>query len=221
VREGVVIFAESQTRGRGRLGRPWLSPPGRGLWLSVLLRPDLRPQEATRLTVATAIATTRAIRRVTGLRAGIKWPNDLLLRGRKVAGILTELAAEQDRVKHIILGIGIDVNQVATEFPAELRSSATSLRIEAGRRLDRAELAVALIQELDNDYARTTGGGFESVADEWAAQCTTLGRQVTIRVGHHRIAGRAESLDAEGALLVRTEHGRLERVTGGDVTLEK
>src|SRR5208283_1926765 len=111
VREGVVVFAESQTKGRGRLGRKWISPVRKGLWFSILLRPDLRPQETTQLTVASATALRRAIKNVTGLTAEIKWPNDLLISGKKVVGILTEMSAEVDRVRHVILGIGVDVNQ--------------------------------------------------------------------------------------------------------------
>src|SRR6202142_2829122 len=133
VKEGVVVFAESQTRGRGRLGRKWISPAPKGLWFSVLLRPDMRPQETTQLTVASATALLRAIESETGLQLEIKWPNDILIRGKKVAGILTELSAELDKVRHIILGIGVAVNQAAGEFPPELRKLATSLRIESGR----------------------------------------------------------------------------------------
>lgn len=221
VQEGVAIFAEAQTRGRGRLGRHWVSPPGKGLWFSVLLRPDFRPQESTRLTVAAATALARAIHLQTGLQPEIKWPNDLLFHGRKVAGILTELTAELDRVRYVVLGLGVDVNLRAPEFPPALRKVATSLRIETGRSLDRADLAVNILRELDRDYARVRSGRFEAVAEEWAALCGTLGKEVSILVGERRVRGRAEALDQEGALLVRTEHGRLEAVTGGDVTLEK
>jgi BirA family biotin operon repressor/biotin-[acetyl-CoA-carboxylase] ligase len=220
VAEGVVVFAESQTRGRGRLGRKWLSPARKGLWFSVLLRPPLRPQETTQLTVAAATALWRAVHAQTGLHPEIKWPNDLLARGRKFAGILTELSAELDRVKYVILGIGVDVNLDAADFPAELRRLSTSLKIECRRAVDRPELAVALLRELDRDYARICRGEFAAVADEWAAHCTTLGRQVTIQTGERRVRGRAEALGEDGALLVRTEHGLLERVIGGDVTLE-
>lgn len=221
VKEGVTVFAESQTRGRGRLGRQWLSPPRKGLWFSVLLRPDLRPQGATQLTIAAATALTRAIRDQTGLAPEIKWPNDILIRGRKVAGVLTELSAELDHIKHLILGIGVDVNLAATEFPQELRRIATSLRIEAGRPVNRAGLAAAILRELDRDYHRIAAGQFPSVADEWAAQCTTLGRPVSIQIGTRVLHGQAEALDADGALLLRTEHGHLERIIGGDVTLQK
>lgn len=219
VREGAVVFAESQTSGRGRLGRRWVSPPGKGLWLSVLLRPPFRPPEATRLTVAAATAIARAVRSQTGVMPEIKWPNDVLVRGRKLAGVLTEMSAELDRIHHVVLGLGLNVNQTVKDFPTELQKQATSLRIESGRPVQRAELAVAVLRELDHDYARICAGGFEAVADEWEALCTTLGQQVTISVGTRRIQGRAEALDPEGVLLVRTEFGRLERVTGGDVTM--
>ncbi len=221
VKEGAVVFAESQTRGRGRLGRKWISPTRKGLWFSVLLRPSVNPQETTQLTVASATALRRAIKTVTGLSAEIKWPNDLLLGGKKVEGILTEMSAEVDRVRHIILGIGVDVNQDANEFPAELRGIATSLKIEAGEAISRAGLATEMLRELDADYTRIGAGKFPQLADEWEAGCATIGKNVSVQMGARLIRGRAEALDDDGALLVRTEHGHLERVIGGDVTLEK
>lgn len=219
VPEGAVVFAESQTKGRGRLGRRWISPSRKGLWFSLLLRPNLRLQETTQLTVAAATGLRRAIEAQTGLKAGIKWPNDILINGKKAAGILTELSAEPDRVKHIILGIGVDVNLSATEFPAELRKLATSLKIETGKAVSRAELAVEILRELDRDYSRVSAGEFESVAGEWEEHCGTIGHSVAIQIGDRCIQGRAESLDDDGALLLRTEHGQLERITAGDVTL--
>jgi len=221
VKEGVVVFAESQTKGRGRLGRVWTSPARKGLWFSILLRPNLRPQETTQLTVAAAIALWRAIHEETGLSPEIKWPNDILIGGRKVVGILTELSAEVDRVKHVTLGVGVDVNLTANEFPVELRKIATSLRIESGEPVSRPDLATAILRELDRDYARICAGKFAEVADEWEEHCTTIGQRVVISMGDRRVRGRAESLDDDGALLLRTEHGRLERIIGGDVTLEK
>lgn len=221
VKEGVVVFAESQTKGRGRLGRVWTSPTRKGLWFSILLRPDLRPQETTQLTVAAATALWRAIHEETGLAPEIKWPNDILIRGRKVVGILTELSAEVDRVKHVTLGVGVDVNLAANEFPVELRKIATSLRIESGELVSRADLATTILRELDRDYARVCAGKFSEVADEWEEHCSTIGQRVVISMGDRRLRGRAESLDDDGALRLRTEHGRLERIIGGDVTLEK
>jgi BirA family biotin operon repressor/biotin-[acetyl-CoA-carboxylase] ligase len=220
-KEGVVVFAESQTRGRGRLGRKWTSPTHKGLWFSVLLRPKLSPQETTQLTVASATALRRAIRNVTGLSAEIKWPNDLLVGGKKIVGILTEMSAEVDRVRHVILGIGVDVNQDAAEFAPELRKIATSLKIEVGEEISRAELAVEILRELDFDYARICSGKFTQLADEWEADCLTIGKNVSVLMGARLIRGCAESLDDDGALLIRTEHGHLEHIIGGDVTLEK
>jgi BirA family biotin operon repressor/biotin-[acetyl-CoA-carboxylase] ligase len=219
VREGVVVFAESQTKGRGRLGRVWMSPTRKGLWFSVLLRPDVHPQETTQLTVISATALRRAIKNVAGISAEIKWPNDVLFGGKKAAGILSEMNAEMDRVRHVILGIGVDVNQDA--FPAELRPVATSLKMASGKEISRAELAVEIMRELDFDYARIRAGKFAEVADEWEAACVTIGRNVTVHVGDRNFRGRAESLDDDGALLIRTEHGHLERIIGGDVVLEK
>jgi BirA family biotin operon repressor/biotin-[acetyl-CoA-carboxylase] ligase len=221
IREGAVVFAESQSRGRGRLGRAWISPARKGLWFSILLRPDLSPQSATQLTVAAATALARAIAQQTALAPDIKWPNDILIRGKKTAGILTELTAELDHVNEVVLGIGVDVNLDAADLPRDLRKTATSLKIESGQEVDRAELAVAILRELDGDYDRIRRGQFELVAAEWRQRCGTLGRQVTIHIGDRVIRGRAESLDAEGALLLRTQHGRLERIIGGDVTMEK
>jgi BirA family biotin operon repressor/biotin-[acetyl-CoA-carboxylase] ligase len=221
VKEGVVVFAESQTRGRGRLGRKWISPPRKGLWFSVLLRPDLRPQAATQLTVAAATALRRAIQDQTNLAPEIKWPNDILIRGRKVAGILTELSAEIDHVNHLILGIGVDVNLTPSDFPADLRRLATSLKIETGGPVHRAELAARILRELDRDYERIRDHRFQEIADEWEHHCATLGRRVSIQIGERVLQGQAEALDEDGALLLRTQHGRLERVIGGDVTLQR
>jgi BirA family transcriptional regulator, biotin operon repressor / biotin---[acetyl-CoA-carboxylase] ligase len=220
-KEGAVVFAESQTQGRGRLGRAWQSPGRKGLWFSVLLRPNLSPQAATQLTVASAAAVRSAIERNTGLRADIKWPNDILIHGRKVAGILTELSAELDRIKYVLVGIGIDVNLSPQDFAPELRGEATSLCIELGRPVDRAELAAAVLSALDRAYARVLGGDFSGVADEWEKHCTTLGQRLVVTMGDRRVSGRAESLGEDGALLLRTEHGHLERIVGGDVRLEK
>jgi BirA family biotin operon repressor/biotin-[acetyl-CoA-carboxylase] ligase len=220
VAEGVVVIAEAQSRGRGRLGRTWVSPAGKGLWMSVLLRPPMRPQAATQITVAAATALARAIRAQTALTPQIKWPNDLLIHGRKCAGILTELSGEHDSVRYAVLGLGVDVNLTAREFPPELRRLATSLRLELGRPVDRAALAAALLEELDRDYGRLCAGRFDEVAEEWEQLCTTIGREVAVSIGDRLLQGRAEALGPDGALLLRTQHGHLERIAGGDVAVE-
>ena len=220
-KEGVVVFAETQTKGRGRLGRAWTSPKGKGLWFSILLRPTLPPHSVTRLTIASATAVARAIRKHTGLRPAIKWPNDILFGDKKAVGILTELSAELDKIKYVILGIGVDVNMTADELPAALKTIATSLRIETGQPQSRAELAAEILRQLDYDYRRIMHGDFDEVADEWVSQCNTIGRQVSIQMGSNVVTGRAEALDSDGALLLRTTHGRLERIMGGDVSVLK
>jgi BirA family biotin operon repressor/biotin-[acetyl-CoA-carboxylase] ligase len=221
VKEGVVVFAESQTKGRGRLGRKWLSPRRKGLWFSVLLRPKLTPKDVTQLTVASAVALRRAIETTTTLPAEIKWPNDILVAGKKVAGILTELRAELDQVGYVILGIGVDVNVGLTDFPADLRRTATSLKLELGKAISRPALAVAALKELEAVYAQIRAGEFEAVAAEWEKHCSTIGQEVSIRMGQREVRGRAESLGEDGSLLVRTVHGRVESIFGGDVTLDK
>lgn len=221
VAEGVVVFADSQSRGRGRLGRKWMSPPRKGLWFSVLLRPlSLMPAQATQLTVMAAVALRRAISEA-GLEPRIKWPNDILINGRKLSGILTELRAELDRIKYVIIGIGVDVNLTQSEYPEELQDAATSLEIELKKPVSRPELAVAILNELETSYAALMAGDFSKLASEWQRHCSTIGQHVTVRVGEHSVSGRAEALGDDGSLLVRSEHGHLERVTGGDVKLEK
>ncbi|HEY3856975.1 MAG TPA: biotin--[acetyl-CoA-carboxylase] ligase [Verrucomicrobiae bacterium] len=217
--EGTVVFAESQTKGRGRMGRTWLSPTGKGLWFTVLLRPDIPPQQATQLTVAAATAISRAVTMQTGIIPEIKWPNDILIRGKKICGILTEMSAEMDYLKEVLLGIGMDVNLDATDFPPSLRKIATSLKIESGQKVNRSELAVAMLRELDRDYERVKNGKFDEITDEWQERCSTLGQQVSIQVGNRVIRGCAEALDDDGALLVRGPNDLLERIIGGDVTL--
>jgi BirA family biotin operon repressor/biotin-[acetyl-CoA-carboxylase] ligase len=217
VAEGIVVFAEKQTRGRGRLGRAWVSPAGKGLWFSLLLRPPWPPQSATWITIAAANALVRAIRSQTRVRPQIKWPNDILADGKKICGVLTELAAEIDTIKYVVLGVGVDVNQEASDFPAELAPIATSLRLAQGEPVHRADLAAEILAQLEVEYQRLLRGEFSAAAEEWEGNCSTLGKLVSIQQGGRTLAGRAEALDAQGALLVRTQHGHLERVLGGDV----
>ena len=221
VEEGAVVLSEFQSKGRGRLGRTWLSPGGKGILMSVLLRPDLRPPEVTRLTVIGATAVVRAIERCTSLSPSIKWPNDVMMGSRKLAGILTEMSAELDRVRYVIIGIGLNVNQTEEDFPRELDGVSGSLLLESGVEVDRAALATAMIEELDQDYHRVINGRFKEVAEEWQSKCSTLGCQVTVRYGDSVVNGLAEAIDEDGALLVRTDGGVIQRITGGDVSLAK
>jgi len=218
--EGLVVFAESQTKGRGRHGRAWASPRGKGLWFSVLLRPKITPAAAPRITVAASVAVARAVRKTSGLDARIKWPNDVTVNGKKVAGILTELSAEGDRITSAILGIGLDVNCRAEEFPPDVSAIATSLALESGRAFDRAELAADVLRALDDCYALAQAN-FDSIIAEWAQLCTTLGKQLVVTRGAQRLEGHAQALDGDGALLLRRDNGQIERILGADVTVQR
>ena len=218
--EGLVVFAESQTKGRGRRGRAWASPRGKGLWFSVLLRPNLPISSAPRITVAASVAVARAIRKACKLDARIKWPNDVTVNGRKVAGILTELSAEGDEILSAILGIGIDVNCRREDFPSEVAAIATSVELEAGRAFNRPALAAEILRVLDDAYL-TAQTDFDSIIAEWARLCTTLGKQIVVTMGKRRIEGHAQALDGDGALLLRKDNGQTERILGGDVTVER
>lgn len=220
VEEGTVVFAESQTAGRGRHGRAWVSPAGKGLWFTLLLRPKLPPSSASRLTVMAGVAVATALRRATGLPLRIKWPNDVLCRGKKLAGILTELGIEEERLVHALVGVGVDVNLDAGDFPQELQNMATSLKLEAGRSFSRAALAAEILGEFEKGIARLGDDQFVGIAEEWVALDDTLGRQVTIEGPGGRRRGHASGIDPDGALLLRLDGGRIERVLGGEVTLE-
>jgi BirA family biotin operon repressor/biotin-[acetyl-CoA-carboxylase] ligase len=218
--EGLVVFAESQTKGRGRHSRPWVSPRGKGLWFSVLLRPKLKPSATPRLTVMASVAVARAIRKTSGLDTRVKWPNDLTVSGKKVAGILTELHAEGEEVLAAILGIGIDVNCSAEDFPSDVAEVATSLELETGKQQDRASLAAEVLQTLDECYAAAQAD-FDAIVAEWARLSTTLGKQLVVTMGARRVEGHAQALDDNGALLLRRDNGQIERILGGDVTVER
>ncbi len=227
---GLVVFAEAQTAGRGRQGRSWISPPRKGLWFTVLLRSALRTETASRLTVMAGVAAVTSLRRMTGLPLRIKWPNDILCRGRKIAGILAELSVGPDRALppgrallcHALIGIGIDVNLERSDFPESLRDMATSLKLEAGRSFHRPTLAADLLDEIERCEELMSDESFPRLVERWVESDDTLGRQISIAtMGGHRLHGLAMNLDHDGALLLRTDDGRVQRVVAGDVTLEK
>jgi BirA family biotin operon repressor/biotin-[acetyl-CoA-carboxylase] ligase len=214
---GEVVVAEAQTAGRGRRGRTWVSPPRRNLYFSVILRPDLPPSRAPELTLVGSLALCDALRQA-GVAAAIKWPNDVLASGKKIAGILTELAAEPERVHWVVLGAGVNVNARAEDFPEELRGEATSVLLERGHPAPRALLAAACFTALEGWIDRHAEEGFGVVRDAWRERSATLGREVVVKGDGREIVGTAEDIDEAGALLVRTPAG-LERILAGDVKL--
>lgn len=218
--EGTVVIAESQTAGRGRLGRSWSAPPG-GIYLSIILRPVMTPPEALRLPLITGVAVSQAIEKVTRLTARLKWPNDVLINGRKVAGILTEMNAEMDRLNFIIVGIGMNVNTPPESLPAELRDTAAVLSAELGRPISRVKLVQTLLTEFEILYDEFRKEGFEPIRKRWKAFSETLGTMVTVTFADQQVQGRAFDIDQDGALLIQKWNGNLERVVAGDVSLRK
>jgi BirA family biotin operon repressor/biotin-[acetyl-CoA-carboxylase] ligase len=214
---GEVVVAEAQTAGRGRRGREWVSPARRNLYFSVILRPELPPSRAAELTLVASIAICDAARQA-GVDAGIKWPNDLLASGKKLAGILTELAAEPDRVHWAVVGVGVNVNARPEDFPEELRGEATSLLIERRSPAPRALFAAACFTALEDWLDRHAEQGFGVIRDAWRERSVTLGREVSVKTEGREIVGVAEDIDVQGALLVRSRAG-LERILAGDVAL--
>lgn len=217
--EGAIVMAEAQRSGRGRMGRRWESPRGLGLYLSVILRPPIAPQGAPMLTLMGAVAGALAVERTTGLTAALKWPNDLIVHGRKVGGILGEMAAEGLRLRHVILGIGLNVNQAEADFDETLRQTASSLLVEAGHPVDRTALARSLCKSLDRWYERFLSGGAHPILDEARGRCLTLGRVVAARSGDQEVSGVAVELDDEGRLVIRDANGGFHRLLAGDVTI--
>ena len=213
---GTVVLAERQTAGRGRRGRSWAGAPG-NVFLSVVLRPDLPPRRAPELVPVVAVAAAEAVRGA-GVDAGIKWPNDLLVGGRKVAGILTELSASAERIQSVVVGVGVNVNGLGADLPDEVRATATSLREVLGRDVSRAELVAALLERLEGWLDRHAAGGFAPVRTRYRELSATLGTRVRLIDADGTVEGVAEDIDEAGGLLLRRDDGTLERARTGDVT---
>ncbi len=213
---GEVVVAESQTAGRGRRGRAWASPAGRNLYASVVLRPELPPTRAPELTLLASVALCQAVRQAGVTAASIKWPNDVLAHGKKLAGILTEMGAELDQVQWVVLGFGVNVNAGPEDFPPEVRDLATSLAIERGEPVPRALFAAAALTTLEEWLDRHAAEGFAPVRDAWRSMSDTLGREVRVTGAGEEVVGVAADIDEGGALLVRTATG-LRHVYAGDV----
>ncbi|MEK6715086.1 MAG: biotin--[acetyl-CoA-carboxylase] ligase [Candidatus Omnitrophota bacterium] len=211
--EGTAVFAESQTKGRGRLGRSWFSPKGKGIYLSLLLRPEFLPQGAPKITLMTAVSISEAIKKVTGLSVLIKWPNDIVVGGKKLAGILTELNAEADKIKFVNIGIGINVNSSKSFLPLD----ATSLKEEIGTEVSRIELAKEVLRAIENNYFLLKEKGFKPILEKCKASSAILGKRIEINSQNRVICGEAQDIDMDGALLVRQDTGFIERVLSGDV----
>ena len=219
--EGEVVIAESQERGRGRLGRHWFSPPFLNLYLSVILRPKISPHRASLITLMAAVATAEAIRKFSGLLPLIKWPNDILLRDRKVAGLLNEIHSEMDRIHFVILGMGVNLNMDKRMFSKEIRAVATSLKIEMGQTISRKAFLQFLLQELEKWYTIFMKEGSPFILKAWRDRAHIKGRRVKVTSFGETWIGRAMDVDSDGALILETAGGKRKRVVAGDVEYTK
>ena len=219
--EGEVVIAESQKKGRGRLGRDWFSPPSLNLYLSVILRPQIPPQQASLITLMAAVATAEAIQKVSCLVPLIKWPNDILVKGRKVAGLLNEIHSETDRIHFVILGIGVNLNMEGEMFPKEIRTKATSLKSEMGQSISRKAFLSCLLQELERWYAIFLEEGGPPVLKVWRDRAQIEGREVEVSSFGETLVGTAVDVDSDGALILETKDGGRKRVVAGDIEYKR
>ncbi len=217
--EGTVVVAESQTRGRGRRGRSWFSPSGEGIYTSIILRPSISPNEAPKLTLMASVAVAEALLSMTSLDINIKWPNDILVKGRKIAGILTEISMEMDRIDYIVIGVGINVNTPRKSLPPDIRDIATSVFMETGKPFPRIALLRAYLEWLEIYYETFKTKGFEPVMNRWKSLADIIGHRVSVDMIDRVRVGEVLDVDKDGFLILKEQGGALERIISGDVTL--
>ena len=217
--EGTLVLAETQTMGRGRKGRAWHSPQGSGIYASLILRPALPPGEAPMITLVTAVAVCEAILKTTELTPTIKWPNDILINGKKIAGILTELTMEMDAVDFIIVGVGLNVNAGKDAFSEGLAHIATSMVIETGAQFNRASLLREYLRQMECHYDEFMSTGFAPIVRRWKELSDIIGRQVAVNMIRKSHMGVVVDVDNQGMLILEDKDGRLHRIISGDITI--
>jgi BirA family transcriptional regulator, biotin operon repressor / biotin---[acetyl-CoA-carboxylase] ligase len=218
--EGTVIIADEQTAGRGRLGRQWVSPKGKGIWMSIMLKPDILPADAPKLTIAAAYAVSKAVLRCCQLDARIKWPNDIVANGKKLCGILTEMSAEADEIKHVILGIGINANLEYEDFGTEIASIATSIRLEKGSAVSRKAIVASVLNELEEVYeVFSREGSIEPLLEEYKNKSAVLGKEIRVISKKEEIIGLAIDISEEGHLVIKLGDGTIKEIMSGEVSV--
>ncbi|WP_100372730.1 biotin--[acetyl-CoA-carboxylase] ligase [Bacillus sp. FJAT-45037] len=220
VEEGHVVVANEQTAGRGRLGRIWHSKPNSTISMSIILRPELPPQKTPQLTLLAAVAVVRAIKKNTGLSCDIKWPNDILLGGKKLVGILTEMQADPDLVHSVIVGIGINVNQDEDDFADDIKDIATSLKVASKHTVDRARLIADLLAEFEWLYQQYINEGFGMIRPLWESHCISVGTNIYARTMKEVIYGYAKGITDDGVLLVEDEKGKVHSIYSADIEID-
>lgn len=219
--EGTMVVAEKQTSGRGRRGRRWFSPAGDGIYASIILRPSTPPAEASRITLMASVAAADALISLTQLKVRIKWPNDILVNGKKMAGILTEISTGMEEIDYIILGIGINVNTLPENFPDEIKEKATSILIETGKSFSRVEVIRSYLKWCERYYDLLKKGRFEPVIGRWKELADIVGRRVTIYVMNRRYSGKVLNIDDDGTLILKDNQEKFHKILSGDVFFDK
>jgi BirA family biotin operon repressor/biotin-[acetyl-CoA-carboxylase] ligase len=219
--EGTVVIADSQTKGKGRLQRVWHSPAGSNIYTSIILRPYLEPQSAPQISILAGVAVAEIMDNFCPGMVNLKWPNDILLKGKKVCGILAQMKTSASRVDFIILGIGINININYNQLPQDIKNTATSLSIETGRNISRQELIIGLYENLAKWYKKLIADGFSAVKEKWLSMAPMIGKRVQIMSGDEVISGKALGIDEQGSLLLLTAEDRKIKISAGDVTILK
>ena len=216
ISEGTLIIAERQSAGKGRLGREWFSPAG-GIWLSIILYPQLPPSYIPRITLMTAVAVVKAINICTQIESQIKWPNDILINEKKVCGILTEMSAELDIINWVVVGIGINVNIDHRKFPEDIHENTISLKEVLGKEVLRVRMVQIFLQEFERYYESLKRREFSSILKEWKLYSHTLGRKIRVDMGERIVTGEAVNINEEGALILKKEDGELVEIISGTI----
>jgi BirA family biotin operon repressor/biotin-[acetyl-CoA-carboxylase] ligase len=219
--DGIVVIADEQTHGKGRFGRSWISPPGVNLYFTVLLRPPILSRSASILTLVTSVAVATAVRDYTGLEAEIKWPNDILVNGKKTGGILIEMKSDKDLLYFLAIGIGVNVNMSPDALTEDIRPFATSLKAEIGKSVDKITLLSQILAEMEKYYKILLNGNKRALINEWLSLNSTIGKKVKIENQDRTMSGTAEGLDENGQLVIRLSSGKIETVSAGEVTILK
>ena len=217
--EGTVVVAEGQTKGRGRRGRSWFSPAGEGIYTSIILKPAISPHEAPGLTLMASVAVAETLMSMTSLKVNIKWPNDILINGRKIAGILTEISTEMDRIDYVIIGVGINVNTPSEGLPSDIKDIATSIFMETNKPFPRIALIRAYLEWLEIYYETFKTKGLDPILNRWKSLADIIGRRIRVDMIDRVRTGKVLDIDREGFLMIRGRKGTVERIMSGDVTL--
>lgn len=217
---GTAVIADSQSKGKGRLGRTWVSPPKKNIYMSVILRPEIESKDATLLTIMAAVSCAKGVMKSTGLKAEIKWPNDLMISNKKLGGILTEMKSDPDGIVFAVIGIGINVNSKTTkDFPPDIHGIATSIKEELGKIQSRTFIIAEILKEMEHWYKVLLTEGRKPLFDEWKRLSSTLGKKVKVTAGDNVFTGVAEDIDKGGMLILRLPSGMLKKISSGDLTM--